>query len=152
MPRPNFRALTPPLTQTLIQDDQDIASDLVPGIDQPLTVAFLTDQNIPVVLVRGIGRYQGAGAAVAHVLKKPFDEDRAKGFTPDDHRYLAGGDVGKALKASKDGVDQRVSRLRRSIALDYTAVFGLPPKAPLLIQARKAKGYRLDPEIRITKE
>ena len=130
-------------------NDADNQRDIVPETDEVLAVTFLVEQDIPIVVVRGIGRYVGANAKVVHVLKSPFDEDRAAGRSTQDHQYLLSGTIATKLAIDKEAVDQRVSRLRKALKQDYSAIFGKSPNGPLLIQSRKASGYRLDPTLRI---
>jgi hypothetical protein len=42
---------------------------------------------------------------------------------------------------------QGIARCRRQLAKDYLAIHGRKPEAPLLIQSKSHKGYRLDPTI-----
>lgn len=126
----------------------DADDDLIPAADEPLSVAFFHEGEIPAIGVRGLCEVRGKPAAAAHALKQVYDEDRAQGLESTTHRYVAihgRGDVG----LSKESARSAVSRCRRELATAYQDVHGHKPAGHLLIQNRSPQGYRLDPATRI---
>ncbi|MFC3086255.1 7-cyano-7-deazaguanine synthase [Tabrizicola soli] len=141
-PRAEARA---PAPRTQVDSD---APDLVFNPNHPLEVTFTHDGRIPVIDIRGLGTLQGAPARVAHELKPDFDADRAAGLSRDAHRFIAQGDLAKRVGVAKTTITQGVKRCRKALAELYHDLVGAPPALPLLIESKKARGYRLDPDIR----
>jgi 7-cyano-7-deazaguanine synthase in queuosine biosynthesis len=98
--------------------------------------------------VRGLGSIEGAPVTAVKGLKPYHAEDVTAGLGPHEHRYVPAGGLAAAMSTSKQDTVQRVRRCRRDLAEQYEAVEGVPPPTPLLIENRKQKGYRLDPNAR----
>jgi 7-cyano-7-deazaguanine synthase in queuosine biosynthesis len=97
--------------------------------------------------VLGLGSVRGAPAGPAFALRPQFEADQAEGLAPDDHGYVSAGRLTPEGGASKNAVGQNVTRCRAKLSEFYTKIYGAPPPAPLLIQNRPNRGYRLDPHI-----
>lgn len=124
-------------------------TDTVPDADRPLEVSFTREGTSAVVIVRDLCRVVGRPADVAHVLKGPFDEDRAAGLPRNAHRYCRNGDIAKQIGQGKASVAKNVDRCRQAIEDAFELVHGRPPGKDLLIETHKGKGYRLDPDLRV---
>lgn len=128
---------------------EENVADIVPDALRPLEAAFVQEEGSPVVKIIGLCRVEGRLAELVHVLKVPFDEDRAERRKRAEHRYLQVGRIGSQMTASKDGIAQTVKRCRETVKEAFTEVFGRPPGKHLLIESQKSRGYRLDPDLRI---
>lgn len=129
--------------------DEIAPEDLRPDPMAPLEVAFFQEGERRVVAVTGLARIEGAPARIPHALKPVFDEDRGNGRAPEEHRYVHV-HLQPATPMSKENARKNVARCRTQLAESYRQIFGIAPRAPLLIQNRPRVGYRLDPTIRIT--
>lgn len=123
--------------------------DFSPAPDAYLTAAFFTENERPVVAVKGLCRVEGAPASVAHLLKPTFDEDRAAGRSPSDHKYVLV-HAQPGCEMSKDQARQNIRRCRKILSDAFSDLHGHTPPGPLLIQSKSPKGYRIDPETRLT--
>ena len=123
--------------------------DTVPDATRPLEVSFARDGAGAVIIVRDLCRVVGRPAEVAHVLKGPFDEDRAAGLPRNAHRYCLNGYIAKQIGQGKASVAKNVDRCRKTIEDAFELVHGRPPGRDLLIETHKGKGYRLDPDLRL---
>jgi 7-cyano-7-deazaguanine synthase in queuosine biosynthesis len=132
--------------------DVDDTEDLVLDPDAPLVVSFLFANGRPVVSVAGLGTITGRPALVPHALRPTFEDDRANGLSPDEHRFTRSANLLDLQSMSKDAVRANVARCRKSLAEDFTLIHGRPPSRDLLIEGKQAQGYRLDPTIRTLDE
>ena len=123
--------------------------EIIPAPDTPLTAAFFMEGMRPVVAVKGLCRVDGTPARVAHSLKPAFDEDRAAGLSPSDHKYVLV-HVQPGCEMSKVQARQNVSRCRKLLAAAFSDLHGHAPSGHLLIQSKSPKGYRIDPMTRLT--
>jgi hypothetical protein len=123
--------------------------DIVSEANRPLEVSFIGDGPEAIVIVRNLCRVVGRPACVAHVLKKPFEDDRAAKRPRAEHRYIPTGVIASELVTGKDAIAQNIKRCRTTIAEAFEAVHGRAPGKDLLIEVAKGKGYRLDPDLLI---
>lgn len=127
------------------------AEDISVEPKAPLQVAFLVEDDRPVVSVVGLARIAGSKAQVPHALKPYFDEDRSNGLSPSDHRFVL--DFRRSCpNLSKQAVRQNVNRCRAMLAKAHADIHGEPPSRPLLIENKLRAGYRLDPTIILTNQ
>ncbi|MBS0126459.1 hypothetical protein [Thetidibacter halocola] len=118
--------------------------------DDPLQVAFFCDGDVKIVAARGLCRVRGKPAVPAHALKPHFDEDRANGKWPSQHRYIKHRALRGETTMEATALRQNIRRCRREFADAFKALHGIDPEAPLLIQKNpEGEGYRLDPEIKV---
>jgi hypothetical protein len=89
--------------------------DSVPDADRPLEASFTWEGASAVVIVRDLCRVVGRPADVAHVLKGPFDEDRAAKLPRNAHRYFRNGDIANQFGRGKASVAKSVDRCRKTI-------------------------------------
>lgn len=101
------------------------------------------------VIIEGLGEVAGVNATPAWALKPFHAADRQAERDRAAYRYVSGGDLATGLAVSKVAVRQRVKRLREDLALQHEAIEGVRPEAPLLIQSRGGRDYRLDPQLDI---
>ena len=117
----------------------------------PLQVELSPSEMPPRLVAIGLGAVAGAPVKVVRALKPAHDRDRTEGLLREDFRFTATGDIGAALKMSKEAVTKNVERCRDQLAELHLVVEGAPPAEPLLIQNRPQKGYRLDPDCRFVR-
>lgn len=130
-----------------IGDPEEV--DTVPSPEAPLRVTFVEMDRDQLVIVEGLGRVTGPAARIPHALKPAFEEDRCRGLNPSSHRFLEPTLLPGLNGMSKDLIRQNVRRCRQTLAASFEQLHGVPPKADLLIQGQRPKGYRLDPHIEI---
>jgi 7-cyano-7-deazaguanine synthase in queuosine biosynthesis len=128
--------------------DRPNAPDIVFDPKRPLEIIFSHEGNVAILDVQGLGTVKGAPASVAHQLKPTFDADRAAGLSRENHRYISQGELARQMELTKPAVTQNVKRCRQTLHSYYQALVGSAPDAHMVIQSRKASGYRLDPDIR----
>lgn len=121
--------------------------DTVPDRNAPLRVEFLQEGARHIVSVRGLGRVVGKPALIPHALRPVYDEDRRDGLIPEKHRYVPATSLPLLTDMSKEAVRANVKRCRKILAEYFRDLHGDGPTAPLLIQSRSPRGYRLDPLI-----
>ena len=127
-----------------------VEEDLVPDPAAPLVAAFFLDGERHVVAVRGLTRVIGKPARVAHGLKPAFDQDRADGLLPHEHRFVLAPSIPGTKGLSEDMVRKCVERCRRKLATSFRELHGIDPPHHLLIENRQSHGYRLDPTLVLT--
>lgn len=115
----------------------------------PLQVAFYVDGKDDVIRVKYLGTVRGSPASIAHALRTPFEADRAKGLSRENHRFMAVGAVSKEIGKSKNAVRKLVERCRKDLTDFYLAIEGHAPERPILIENQRQIGYRLDPDCRV---
>lgn len=131
----------------LLDDFQEI--DIVPDAEAPLHVQFLEEDGRLVVSIVGLCRLTGAKATIPDALKPEYLDAKSKNIAPDEHQYVALGHLALRLDSAKTTVRQRVRRCREELSDSYVAVHGTLPDHELLFQHKAAKGYRLDPSIKV---
>ncbi|MCQ0972270.1 7-cyano-7-deazaguanine synthase, partial [Paracoccus sp. TK19116] len=146
---PDPRA-TAPAPQQPMENSSD-APDLILHEDRPLEVFFSEEDDRFLISVRGLGRIEGAAARTACMMKPEFDEDRHRGLSREEHRYVPTGTLATRASVSKEVVAQHVRRCRKELAQFHHQLFDRPPARPLLIESEGRRGYRIDPDIRVLK-
>ncbi|WP_112324477.1 hypothetical protein [Oceanibium sediminis] len=124
--------------------------DYVPDKEAPLMVSFEHEDDKPVVSVAGLCRIVGPNAQPPHGLKLMHDEDRERGVPKEDYRYTSPTGIPGFESSDGDTIRKNINRCRKLISDAWEAIHDEKPPHPLLIQNKRSKGYRLDPEIRIT--
>ena len=122
-----------------------MALTAVPAPGEGLEIAFFKEGERHVIVARDVGRVTGAPAMVAHGLKPAFDEDRADGRAPEDHRYFDSRDVPTCETMTKNTFRKHVHSCRKQLEENFLLVHGSRPAGDLLIQSVQGRGYRLDP-------
>jgi hypothetical protein len=116
-----------------LDDETEVEAPLSDGDDSifPLRLVFG-----PFLRIRGLGEFAGAHLVLVGDLKPYLEADLQA--QADEHRWIPSGHLGV-----KNTVRQHAKRCRDEFAAQYAAV-----EAPILIQSRKPRGFRLDPEAR----
>ena len=132
VPKPDDRPAIPAI-------DDLPEEDFIPAPDAPLTAAFFMEDERPVVAVKGLCRVEGAPARVAHLLKPAFDEDRASGLSPADHKYVLV-HVQPGCTMSKEQARQNIRRCRKILSDAFSNLHGHAPPGNLLLQSKSSQG------------
>jgi hypothetical protein len=88
----------------------------------------------------------GPKAALVHLLKTPFDEDRAAKALREQYRFTP---VGGLHPQGKEAAKMCVARIRGELSEAYLAIAGVTADRDLLVQNKRQHGYRLDPTINV---
>ncbi len=121
--------------------------DITADPSAPLVVEFLEENGTEIVAVEGLCRVTRTAAAIPFALRPVFEEDKADGMVPEDHRYVDSGELARTRMVSKSAVRQMVRRCRSALKESFEQIHEMAPDRDLLIQNKTAKGYRLDPTI-----
>lgn len=132
--------------------DTEESSTPPPRFGAALEVRLMRDGGTPGVEVTRLGAASGAHFQVVEELHPEHREDLRRRRAAADYRYLPVGELARRIGASKSAIAVHVKRCRDDLAELFEAVFGAPPEDPLLIQNRRQKGYRLDPDARFVAE
>jgi len=143
------RQLTEPMptASRIPETNAEDETDLTPGPDDPLRVAFAAENGHPVVSVQGLCVLTGPQARVPTELKTTFMEDRTNRLRPDDYRYVATGTLAMNQNTQKAAIRQQVTRCRKTLGESYEMLHGKELDQNRFIQNRSPKGYRLAPSI-----
>lgn len=128
-------------------EDAEVLADLLPDPAAPLRVAFLREDDQDVVAVEGYCRLTGQVARIPVMLLPDLLQGRADDLAVDVYPWTKAGRLADAIGLSKDAVRQNVMRLRKQISESYAAIHGVAPGSDPLVQTRRSRGYRLDPDI-----
>lgn len=120
----------------------------------PLQVAFETDQDAEIIVVKSLGTVRGQPASIAHGLKPFYDQDIFAGRSVQNHRFVQSRDIILAKpnstdRVNKDAVRKAVERCRTELAALYRIVEDSEPPRHLLIETGSHSGYRLDPTCKV---
>jgi hypothetical protein len=126
------------------------------GIDQsvdwlrsPFQCARIYDPDGgPRLQIRGVSEFRGGHLEIIGSLKRYLEEDAEAGLAAEQHRWI----TPKMLQRSKEAVRQQVSRCRREFAREFAAIEGRAPDRHILVEGKRPKGYRLDPDARFASD
>lgn len=128
-------------------DADSIEEDVHPDPDRPLRVEVLREDDRDVVAIEGYCRLTGQLARIPVALLPKLLQGREADLETQDYRWTEVGRLAEALTLSKDAVRQNVKRLRKQLSESYEAIHGAAPGSDLLVQTRRSRGHRLDPDI-----
>ena len=123
--------------------------NLSPQNTTRLEISFEVQDGEHRISVRSLGVIHGAPARVGHHLRPQFEEDLAMGLHGEAYTFTPAGKLAKCDGSTKEAIVQNVKRCRDELSDFYRGIYGEDPPDVLLIQSRKPKGYRLDPDCRI---
>jgi len=93
--------------------------------------------------------FSGPRARILNCLLELLIEDRRQGLPIREFRGLTGRELADRLTADEDNIRQDITRIRADLKSSWTAIHGVEPARPLLIQTLPRRGYRLDPTVHV---
>lgn len=147
MLRPTFRS-DKDRTRQSPEEDAGSSPSRDSGSIFPLQVSFEVSAHGQIVDVHSLCTLRGPKADLVHVLKAPFDLDRADQLLLEDYRYSP---AGRLHPKGKNAAKMCVTRIRGDLEEAYVAIAGESADRELLVENKPQHGYRLDPTINIVK-
>lgn len=132
------------------EDEPERPSPDVRDLERSSQIRLALDPTTHQVLIDGMPPLEGgANFVLVEMLANACESDRQKHLAPENHTFLAAGDLAKRLGMVEASLRRCIYRVRRRIADAFETHAGIPLSAHALIENQPWKGYRLNPHVLI---